>query len=91
MDFTNVTNGVGIVAGAIAASGSDQITGTVGAVCAAICAAGYIIKMAAKLARWCLALYRKAKNGATAEELDAHFGELEKIGKEIEDNGKKNP
>lgn len=88
MDYTNITNGVGIIAGTIVATGSDRATAAIGLICAIICAVGYLLKVAAKIACWCLSLKRKIKNGATIEELEAHFGELEKLGEEIEKDGK---
>lgn len=90
MDVTNLTNGIGIVSGVIAINGGDQISGIIGAICAAICAAGYLLKAIAKIVRWCIDLRRKVQNGATAEEIAGHFGELEKLGEEIEEHGKKN-
>lgn len=90
MDVTNLTNGLGIVSGVIAINGGDQISGIIGAICAAICASGYLIKAAAKLVRWVLVLRHKVQSGATAEEITKHFEELEKLGEEIEEHGKKN-
>lgn len=88
MEVTTFTNGLGIACGVAAVASGDEIAGTVGAICAGICAAGYIIKIAAKIGKWIVALVHKMRNGATECDIMQHFDALEDIGKEIENHGK---